>query len=164
MTTAPILVAQRPQLTKNGFDDLEKELKELEDVRLPAIIKRVEAARAYGDLSENSEYHSAKEDQELIETRIAEIKGVLSNAMIVKQTHKQSSVGVGSQVTVCVKSKRSEKEKVLHIVGEFEADPKTGKISSASPLGKALLNKKKGEVVEVNAPIGSVMYEILEIK
>jgi transcription elongation factor GreA len=162
MTTATANL--KPQLTQVGFEDLTQELKTLEEVRLPAIIKRVEAARAYGDLSENSEYHSAKEDQELIETRIAEIKAVLENATIVKSSHKVSSVGIGSQVTVCVKSKRSEKKRVLHIVGEFEADPKTGKISSASPLGHALIGRKKGEKVEVEAPAGKVVYEVLEIK
>lgn len=164
MTSTPITTIQKPQLTQNGFEDIEKELKELEEVRLPAIIKRVEAARAYGDLSENSEYHSAKEDQELIETRMSELKSILANATIIKSTHKLSSVGVGSQVTVCVKSKKSQREIVLHIVGEFEADPKKGKVSSASPLGNALIGRKKGDEVEVEAPAGKVVYEILEIK
>jgi transcription elongation factor GreA len=160
----PVTAIAKPQMTQVGYEDIEKELKELEDVRLPAIIKRVEAARAYGDLSENSEYHSAKEDQELIETRISELRSILANATIVKQSHKQSSVGVGSQVKVCIKSKKSEKQMELHIVGEFEADPKAGKVSSASPLGSALINRKKGDKVEVEAPAGMVVYEILEIK
>jgi transcription elongation factor GreA len=158
MTTATV-TNLKPQLTQVGYEDLSQELKTLEEVRLPAIIKRVEAARAYGDLSENSEYHSAKEDQELIETRISEIKTVLENATIVKSSHKASSIGIGSQVTVCVKSKRSEKKMVLHIVGEFEADPKAGKISSASPLGHALIGRKKGEKVEVDAPAGKVIFK-----
>ena len=164
MTNTPITAIQKPQMTQVGFEDIEKELKELETVRLPGIIKRVEAARAYGDLSENSEYHSAKEDQELIETRITELKSILANATIVKQTRKQSAVGVGSEVAVRVKSKRSEKKMTLCIVGEFEADPKKGKISSASPLGSALVGRKKGDQVEVEAPSGTVTYQILEIK
>lgn len=164
MLITPVTTSQKPQLTQVGYEDIEKELKELEEVRLPAIIKRVEAARAYGDLSENSEYHSAKEDQELIETRIAELRDILANATIVKQSHKLSQVGIGSEVTVCVKSKKSERKMVLHIVGEFEADPKKGKISSASPLGHALIGRKKDDKVEVEAPAGKVIYEILEIK
>src|SRR5258708_39502166 len=155
---------QKTQLTQQGFEEIEKELKELEEVKLPDVIRRVETARGYGDLSENSEYHSAKEDQELIETRISELKAILANATIVKQTHKQSSVGVGSEVIVCMKSKRSEKKITLHIVGEFEADPKSGKISSASPLGHALVGRKKDDQVEVEAPSGTVVYKILEIK
>lgn len=157
-------VMTKIQLTREGFDEIEKELKELEEVKRPDVIKRVENARSYGDLSENAEYHSAKEDQELIETRIADLQNILQNATIVKHTTKSSAVGVGSQVIVCVKVGRTQKKKTLHIVGEFEADPKDGKISGVSPLGKALMNKKKGDQVEVEAPAGKVVYEILEIK
>ncbi len=155
---------QKTQLTQAGFEEIEKELKELEELKLPEVIKRVETARGYGDLSENAEYHSAKEDQELVETRIADLKAVLQNSTIVKHTNKTSIVGMGSQVTVAVKSGKSRRKLTLTIVGEFEADPKAGKISSASPLGKALLNKKKGDEVEVEAPAGKMSYEILEIK
>lgn len=155
---------QKTQLTQEGYEEIEKELKELEEVKLPEVVRRVETARGYGDLSENAEYHSAKEDQELIETRISDLKAVLLNSTIVKHTSKSNSVGMGSQVTVSVKSGKSKKKITLHIVGEFEADPKNGKISSVSPLGKALLNKKKGEEAQVNAPVGKMAYEILEIK
>lgn len=154
----------KTQLTKDGYEEIEKELKELEEVKLPDVIKRVENARSYGDLSENAEYHSAKEDQELIETRIADLKAVLQNSTIVKVTTKSSAVGVGSQVIVTVHAGKSKKKMTFHVVGEFEADPKTNKISSVSPLGKAILNKKKGDKVEVDAPAGKVTYEIMEIK
>jgi transcription elongation factor GreA len=153
---------RKTQLTQEGYAEIEKELKELEEVKLPEVIKRVELARSYGDLSENSEYHSAKEDQELTETRIAELRGVLLNATIVKHTTKTSVVGMGSQVIA--KTSKGKSKMTLHIVGEFEADPKAGKISSASPLGKALMGKKKGDKVDVNVPAGVVTYEILEIK
>jgi transcription elongation factor GreA len=152
------------QLTAEGFAEIEKELKELEEVKLPETVRRVEAARQYGDLSENSEYHNAKEDQELLQTRINELETVLHNATIVKQSHTTSAVGVGSAVTVNVTGGKAKKKATYHIVGEFEADPKVGKISSASPLGKALIGKKKGDKVDVKAPAGTMTYEIVEIK
>jgi transcription elongation factor GreA len=155
---------QKTQLTQEGYDEIIKELKQLEEVKLPEVIKRVEVARSYGDLSENSEYHSAKEDQELIETRIADLQMVLHNSTIVQHTKKHSVVGMGSQVAVSVKSGKSKRKMTFYIVGEFEASPKEGKISSVSPLGKALMNKKKGDQVEVTAPVGKIAYEILEIK
>ncbi len=155
---------QKTQLTQQGFEEIEKELKELEEVKLPDVIRRVETARGYGDLSENAEYHSAKEDQELIETRISDLKGVLLNSTIVKHTNKSSAVGMGSQVSVSIKSGKSKRKIVLHIVGEFEANPQDGKISSVSPLGKALLGKKKGDEVFVDAPAGKMAYEVAEIK
>jgi transcription elongation factor GreA len=154
----------KTQLTQEGYAEIEKELKELEEIKLPDVIKRVENARSYGDLSENAEYHSAKEDQELIETRIMDLKAVLLNSTIIKHTSKSSAVGMGSQVIVTVHSGKSKKKMTFHIVGEFEADPQTGKISSVSPLGKALLNKKKGDKVNVDAPAGKVTYDIMEIK
>lgn len=160
MTTGP----QKTQLTQEGFEEIEKELRELEEVKRPEVIKRVETARGYGDLSENAEYHSAKEDQDLLETRIADLKAVLLNSTIVKHTTKNGSVGMGSQVTVMVKSGKTKRKMVLNIVGEFEADPKSGKISSASPLGKALINKKKDDEVEIEVPAGKMTYEIVEIK
>jgi transcription elongation factor GreA len=156
---------QKTQLTQDGHDEIIKELKELEEVKLPEVIKRVETARGYGDLSENAEYHSAREDQELIETRIADLKAVLLNSTIVKQSNKAGSVGMGSHVSVAVQRGTQSKRKMdILIVGEFEADPPNGKISSVSPLGKALFGKKKGDKVEFEAPVGQMMYEILEIK
>ena len=154
----------KSQLTQEGYDEIVKELKELEEVKLPEVIKRVETARGYGDLSENAEYHSAKEDQELTETRIAELKTILQNATIVNHTHKTSAVGIGSKVSVQVSTAKSKKKKEFVIVGEFEADPKVGKISSVSPIGKALMNKKKSDAVKVETPAGITSYEILEIK
>jgi len=160
MTDTP----HRTQLTREGFEEIEKELKELEEVKLPAVILRVETARGYGDLSENAEYHSAKEDQELIETRIADLKAVLFNSTIIKPTTKTNTIGMGSKVVVAIKSGTSRRKMSLSIVGEFEADPKEGKISSVSPLGKALLNKKKDDAFEVETPSGTMKYEVVEIK
>lgn len=158
------VMMQKPQLTQEGYDEIVKELKELEEVKLPDVIKRVEAARQYGDLSENAEYSNAKEDQEFTETRISDLKAVLQNATIVKHTTKKSAVGMGSKVIVKIASGRSKKQSTLHIVGEFEAEPRKGKISSASPLGKALMGKKKGDEVKVEAPAGVITYQIIEIE
>jgi len=161
---AAATVIAKTQLTQEGYDEIVKEIKELEEVKLPQVILRVETARQYGDLSENAEYHSAKEDQELTETRIGDLKAILANSTIVKQTIKTSAVGMGSQLTVQVIQKKTKKRFQFHIVGEYEADPKAGKISLASPIGKALMGKKKGDRVEIKTPVGVVEYEILEIK
>ncbi|MBW7944292.1 transcription elongation factor GreA [Patescibacteria group bacterium] len=154
----------KTQLTQDGYDEIVRELKELEEVKLPEVIKRVELARGYGDLSENAEYHSAKEDQELTETRIAELQAILQNAVIVASTAKTTAIGIGCTVTVSFKRGKTTKKQTFLIVGEFEADPNAGKISSASPIGIALVGKKKGDVVKVETPAGMVEYTILEIK
>ncbi len=161
---AAATVLAKTQLTQEGYDEIIKEIKQLEEVKLPEVITRVETARQYGDLSENAEYHSAKEDQELTETRIGDLKAILDNATIVKQTGKTSAVGMGSQVTVHATSSKSKKTLVFQMVGEYEADPKSGKISTASPIGKALMGKKKGDKVEVKTPAGALQYDIVEIK
>lgn len=162
MTAATAALA-KAQLTQEGYDEIIKEIKELEEVKLPQVIIRVETARQYGDLSENAEYHSAKEDQELTETRISDLRAILDNSTIVKQTSKTSNVGMGSQVTLQGTAGK-KKEVKYHLVGEYEADPKSGKVSTASPIGKALMGKKKGDKVQVKTPAGAVEYEILEIK
>jgi len=161
MSTKPVVKAQ---LTQDGHDEIVRELAELQEVKLPAVILRVETARGYGDLSENAEYHSAKEDQELTETRIAELQGILLNSVIVPTSKKKTTVGIGSTIVVSVKHGKSTKEQTLHITGEFEADPKANKISSASPVGKALVSKKKGDVIKVETPGGEASYEIVEIE
>lgn len=152
------------QVTQDGLEELKRELKELVDIKLPANVDRVSKAREYGDLAENAEYHSAKEDQTLIETRIDEIEKILAMAQVVQNTRSSSKVGMGSKVSVSIVSKKKAKPQVFVIVGEFEATPAEGKISSVSPLGKALMGKKKGDTVAVKAPAGEVEYEILEIK
>ena len=149
------------QLTPAGLKELEQELQELVEVKLPSIIARVEVARSYGDLSENAEYSNAKEEQELCETRIEELRQVLANAVVVNKTAQHSKVGIGSKVTIKQKGK---KQSITYlIVGEFEADPLKLKISSVSPIGKALQGKKKGDEVSVKTPGGAVEYEIEEI-
>jgi transcription elongation factor GreA len=150
------------ELTQSGQEELKAELKDLVEVKLPQAIKRVADAREYGDLSENSEYHDAREDKDLIDTRIAEIEGILDKAVIVKATKSKNTIGMGSSVTVENKTKKG-KQRTFEIVGEFEAEPMEGKISSVSPLGKALMGKKKGDSVTYQAPAGEITYTIVKI-
>lgn len=161
MQDAP--VTQPVQLTSEGLEELQLELKDLIEVRLPAVIDRVAKAREYGDLSENAEYTSAKEDQTLLEARIEEIEAILANAQVVQQTRSTTKVGMGSQVTVNIVGKKGKKV-TMTVVGEFEAEPGENKISSVSPLGKALMGTKKGDKVKVTAPAGEIEYEVVEIK
>ncbi len=151
------------ELTPEGFEELKAEMEDLVGDKLPKAIKRVSDAREYGDLSENSEYHDARDDKNLIDTRISEIEKILEKATIVKATRSKQRVGMGSQVIIHLKGKKS-KTKTVQIVGEYEADPMEGKISSVSPLGKALMGKKKGDVVTYQAPSGEITYIITEIK
>jgi transcription elongation factor GreA len=151
------------QLTQEGLAELSAELQQLKDEKLPRVIERVAAAREQGDLSENADYHAAKEEQSFTETRISEIEDILAHSTIVKNTSSHTQVGIGSRVEVYIEGK-SGKNFTYEIVGEFEADPEEGKVSAVSPLGKALLGKKKGEKSSVTAPAGEVVYVIKNIK
>ncbi len=147
------------QLTPAGKLDLEKELEELKAQRTD-IAQKIADARDYGDLSENAEYDTARNEQGQLETRISEIEDILQNANIIENT-KKSAVAVGVTVTL-----QSSKGKTVSyaIVGSVEADPLEGKISDESPIGQALLNKKVGEEVTIKTPGGEVSYKIIEIK
>ena len=124
------------------------------------MVERLAGARSQGDLSENSEYQNAKDDLEFLDGRISELDGVINSAVVVKSGGKRNSVDIGTKVTVKVNGNKH----VYDIVGEWEADPKEKKISNSSPLGQALVGKKKGEKVKVEAPAGKLTYEILSIK
>lgn len=145
------------QLTKDGVTELQAELMELKN-KLMDVIEAIKIARDQGDLSENAEYHAAKEEQERVDNRISEIEHILANAEIVSRRAK-SSVGIGCSVTL----KNGGKSATYHIVDSVEADPLEAKISDESPIGKALLGKKVGEKVEITLPAGSRTYEIKEI-
>lgn len=156
------MTIKQTEVTKEGLDELKKELQELTDIKLPEVIERVARAREYGDLSENAEYHSAREDQQLIEARIDEIQAVINTAHIVTGSKGTSKITIGSTVIATIKDKKSKI--TFHMVGEFEANPMENKISIASPVGKALMSKKKGDEVKVVTPGGEVIYIIEEIK
>lgn len=145
------------QLTKEGVAELQAELAELKN-KLVEVIESIKIARDQGDLSENAEYHAAKEEQERVDNRIAEIEHILANAEVVAKRAK-SSVSIGSTVIL----KNGGKPVTYHIVDSVEADPLEAKISDESPIGKALLGKKVGEKVEINLPAGVKKYEIKEI-
>lgn len=151
------------ELTQEGLEELKQELEELVHVKLPQVIERVAKAREHGDLSENSEYQNARDDQGIVEARIAEIETVLINAVVVKNTKSHTEIGVGSTVVIFLQ-KNPKKKFTYTVVGEFEADPDEGKISSVSPLGKALVSKKKGDKAKVQAPAGEIIYIIEKIK
>ncbi|MEJ2347835.1 MAG: transcription elongation factor GreA [Patescibacteria group bacterium] len=147
------------QVTKQGFDDLKKELDELVNTKRPKIVERLAYARGQGDLSENSDYHNAKEELDFLDGRISELEEVINNAEIVsKKTN--GEIAVGTEITL----KTNSEKHIYHMVGEWEADPVNKKISPSSPLGQALIGKKVGEKVEVEAPAGKLAYEILSIK
>jgi len=149
---------QTVQLTQKGLDALIEELDELIKVKRPKMVKRLANARAEGDLKENSDYHNARDDLGFLDGRIEELEHVIKNAVVVaNQTN--GGIGVGTKVTLEV----SKNEVVYHIVGEWEADPMKKKISHTSPLGQALVGKKVGEVVEVEAPAGKVVYKIVSV-
>jgi transcription elongation factor GreA len=148
--------------TAAGFTRMEAELKNLKSVERPTIIKAISEARAHGDLSENAEYHAAKEKQSFIEGRIQELEAAVSRADVIDITAlKGDNVKFGA--TVKLVDEESEEEATYQIVGEYEADLKAGKISIASPLARALIGKKKGDNVEVNTPKGARGYEVLSV-
>jgi len=146
-------------LTQKGFDSLKAELEDLLNTKLPQAVERVSRAREFGDLSENSEYHAAREDHAWIQGRIEELTDIVSRAQVVNNNG-TNQVAIGCSVTVTVNGGSHE----FHIVGEWEADPAAKKISHKSPLGEALIGKKVGESIEVDAPAGKIKYTIAEIK
>jgi transcription elongation factor GreA len=146
-------------LTKEGLDELKKEYEELTKVKRPDVLERVSQARNLGDLSENAEYVVAREELSFVDGRIDEIEEILKQAELIGASKSHSLVKLGSTVKV---SNGPAKE-VFTLVGEWEADPKEKKISHESPLGKALLGKKIGENVEVEAPAGKLVYTIESI-
>ncbi|MCJ7805450.1 transcription elongation factor GreA [Patescibacteria group bacterium] len=148
------------QLTKEGFQELKVELEKLVEVKRPRLVERISNARQQGDLSENSDYANAKEELEFLDGRIDELEGVIKNAQIVHGNGKKEGIGIGTKVTL----KANGKSNVFEIVGDWEADPINKKISPDSPLGMALVGKKIGEKVSVEAPAGKVTYEILAIE
>lgn len=163
MAKVTAIEPKKIQLTAQGLLDRQAELDELVQVKLPETVKRVANARAHGDLSENAEYHNAREEQQLIQSRIEELEEVIANAQVVKNTKGTSKVGMGSTVTVQLDGKKG-KTFTYHIVGEFEADPNEGRVSIDSPIGAALMGKKKGDKVVVKAPAGEIAYMIVDIK
>ena len=145
------------QITEDGRATLEQELDELKG-RRGDIAEKIAAARDFGDLSENAEYDAAREEQGLVETRIAEIEDILQNASIIQATA-GSTVGLGSRVEL----KTGDKTAVYSLVGPVEADPLSGKISNESPIGLQLMGKSVGDQVTISTPKGDTTYEIVSL-
>ena len=146
-------------LTKEGLEELRGEYTELKGLKRPETVKRLSDARELGDLSENSEYAAAKQDLAFIDGRILELEEIIHTARVIT-SHGKINIDVGAMVTLHVNGKKD----TFSLVGEWEADPMNKKISHSSPLGKALMGKKVGDEIEVNAPAGKIKYKILSIE
>ena len=152
---------EKVPMLQSGFEALEKELKQLKYVERQEIVKAIEVARAHGDLSENAEYHAAKEQQGLTEARIKELEGSISASEVIDPTqHFGNRVLFGATVTVV---DEDDKKFIYQIVGRFEADINNNRISNSSPLGRALISRQIGDDVEVHTPKGKKYYEIQKI-
>lgn len=158
-TKANSIVEDKIILTKEGLEKLKKELETLVEVRRVEVVKKIQLARDQGDLSENAAYVSAREEQAFIEGRILELEDIIKNSLVSVASSGATSIVVGSKVAVHIEGE----DDFFYIVGAPEADPVQKKISHESPLGKALLGKTVGEKVEVEAPIGKLIYTIKSI-
>ncbi|HRF10077.1 MAG TPA: transcription elongation factor GreA [Xanthobacteraceae bacterium] len=149
-------------MTAAGYAALEAELRQRQSEDRPRIIQQISEARSHGDLSENAEYHAAKEQQSLNEGRIAELEDKISRAEVI-DVSKLSGETITFGATVTLVDEDTDEERKFQIVGETEADAKHGKISITSPIGRALIGKKKGASVEVMTPKGAKGYEVLKV-
>ena len=156
-------MAQEIKMSAAGLKAMQEELEYLKTVRRKELAEEIKEARSHGDLSENSEYDEAKNEQGKLYSRIAELEEIIKHAVVVTgDSYAADEVSPGCRFIV--KDLEEDEEEEYHFVGSQEADPMDGKISDESPFGKAMLGKKVGDVVEVEAPIGIVKYEILKIE
>lgn len=151
---------QKYQMTVEGKTQLEQELEQLINIKRPEVVERIQVARSFGDLSENSEYDAAKEEQAFVESRISQIEVMLKNSEIIEE-HSSNEVSFGS--TVSFKVLATKEEHTYKIVGSAESDPFEGKISNDSPMAKALMGKKIGQKVKYSAPSGEVQLQVTKI-
>ncbi len=150
-------------ITQTGFEELQQELQELKTVKIPKVIERISNAREQGDLSENADYHSARDERDMLQARINSIEEILLNTKVTASVKTSTEVvSLGSVVKLEIVGK--DKKITYQMSGEYESNPAEGKISIESPVGKALLKKSKGDKVEVKTPAGQITYKILEIK
>ncbi|MBJ2151100.1 MULTISPECIES: transcription elongation factor GreA [Paracoccaceae] len=149
-------------VTRRGFEVLDAELRQLKSEARPAIIRDIAEARAHGDLSENAEYHAAREKQGFIEGRIKELEGIISLAEVIDPTSLSGSIKFGATVTVV--DEDSDEEKTWQIVGEVEANIELGLLNIRSPIARALIGKEEGDSVDVTTPGGQKSYEILSVR
>jgi len=148
-------------MTPSGYAAIEAELKNLKTVERPAIIQAIAEAREHGDLSENAEYHSAREKHSFIEGRVKELEGVISFADVINPAKLSGTIKFGAKVTLV--DEDTDEEKTWQIVGEYEADVERGMLNIKSPIARALIGKEEGDSVEVRTPGGQRAYEVLKI-
>jgi transcription elongation factor GreA len=153
------VITKAQYLSRDGLDKLRAELTELVEVRRPEIATRIHDAKEHGDITENAEYEEAKNEQAFVEGRIAQLEALIKNATIIDENHSTDHVQIGSTVTV----DGDDGKQKFTIVGSAEARPAEGRISNESPVGRALLGRKKGESVTVTAPAGDTTYTIVRI-
>jgi transcription elongation factor GreA len=146
-------------LSKEGLEQIRRELDELVNVRRAEIAARIHEAKEHGDITENAEYEDAKNEQAFVEGRIQALSALVKNAVVIEENHSSTHVQIGSTVTI---QSKDGKESFM-IVGSAEASPAEGRISNESPVGRALLGRKKGEEVTVSVPAGDSKYKILSI-
>lgn len=156
-------MAETVKLTLDGKNKLEQELNELKTVKRQEIAEKIKVARSYGDLSENSEYDEAKNEQAMVEARIMKLEATLKNVVIVSEEKKASKKVIKLGTKVKLLDVEDNEEEVYELVSSIEVNLFENKISDSSPLGGALLGKKAGDTIEVEAPIGTLKYKILEI-
>ncbi len=154
---------QKIPMTVEGYEKIDAEVKHLKTVERPEVIKAIAEAREHGDLSENAEYHAAKEKQGFIEGRVLELEDILQRADVIDPSKLSGdTVKFGARVTLV--DEDTDEERCYRIVGDFEADVKHGKVSISSPISRALIGKSVGDSVEVNTPGGGRSYEIINIE
>ena len=154
---------EKVPMTKSGHEALNAELRELKEVTRPAVIKAIAEAREHGDLSENAEYHAAREKQSFTEGRIQELEGLIGRADVIDPS-KMSGNTIKFSATVEIVDEDTDEERTYQIVGEAEADIENGKLNMRSPLARSLIGKEVGDSVEVKTPGGDRSYEVLSIK
>lgn len=157
-------MAKEYKLTTFALKDLEEELHYLKTVREKEVAEQIKEARSFGDLSENSEYDEAKNEQAKLYGRIAEIENILSHAVFIDETEDNTAGKVSLGCTVKVRDLELDEESIYAIVGSQEADPTNYRISDDSPFGRAMVGKGVGEIVEVEAPVGTLKFEILSVE
>ena len=155
---------EKEPITSQGLEKLKKELKELKNIKRPKIVEAIAEARAHGDLKENAEYHAAKDDQAKIESRVIEINDLIARANVIDVTQLEEKDNVIFGSTVCLINLENNEKKTYKIVGKDEADIEKNYIYFRSPIGKALIGKKKKELVAVTTPSGEKNFEITEVK
>lgn len=154
-------MSEQPYLTTEGADRMRLELEQLKGPAREEMARRLRAAIQMGDLSENADYHKAKEDQAFLEGRISELEYLLKNAIIVDRNNNTGEVvDIGVQVTI---QETGESPETYHMVGAKEADPRNGRISNESPIGRALMGRRAGETVTAETPAGSITFKIIKI-